>query len=144
MGENGDRRGGCSKGIGCKDFHPKVCYESMESKTCSRRNCRFYHLNGTKQTESIESPHRLSEPQIQDSRGPVRVLQRNNPEKRILYNNSLVERPSQETNGDIMANNGMSSSFFIMEQKIQRIEVMLGAILQSVRPPSLTARLPDP
>ena len=38
---------------------------------------------------------------------------------------------------------GGTNNFLLMEKRIERIETMLGAILQSVRPPNLTARLPE-
>ena len=34
----------------CSYFHPNVCRDSQKSRTCSRDNCRFFHLNGTKKS----------------------------------------------------------------------------------------------
>ena len=148
---NGDRRGGCSKGGGCKDFHPKVCFQSMEAKECNRRNCRFYHLNGTRLTYNDDAfpeypqSHRRSENQGGvSSTVPTRILQRNNPDRQAWISRRGSEHPLEERPGNNERNENLNPNFFIMEQKIQRIEVMLGAILQSVRPPSLATRLTDP
>ena len=51
--KNGDRRGGCIKGKTCKDYHPQLCFESQDKHECSKRKCRFFHLNGTKKLSII-------------------------------------------------------------------------------------------
>ena len=42
----------------CKSFHPKACYNSMKQKLCPKKECHFFHINGTKrdipQTEKKE------------------------------------------------------------------------------------------
>ena len=35
----------------CKNFHPNGCRDSLKSRTCSRTECRFYHLSNTKLVE---------------------------------------------------------------------------------------------
>ena len=35
----------------CKYLHPNGCRDSLKSKTCSRKECRFFHINGTKMVE---------------------------------------------------------------------------------------------
>ena len=37
---------GC--GGGCDFIHPNVCHSSLRDKTCTYRECRFFHLKGTK------------------------------------------------------------------------------------------------
>ena len=32
----------------CKAFHPNACRNSLRNRTCSFKECRFYHLKGTK------------------------------------------------------------------------------------------------
>ena len=46
-------KSGCDKD--CEYYHPKACYESMKSKTCSRKDCYFYHLQGTKKEDQIQT-----------------------------------------------------------------------------------------
>ena len=36
----------------CNAFHPNACRSSLRNKTCSWDECRFYHLKGTKRTNS--------------------------------------------------------------------------------------------
>ena len=35
----------------CKEFHTNACRDSLRSKKCSRNDCRFYHIRGTKLVE---------------------------------------------------------------------------------------------
>ena len=32
----------------CSFLHPNACRDSLKTKTCTRQDCRFYHLKGTK------------------------------------------------------------------------------------------------
>ncbi len=32
----------------CNEFHPNTCRDSLKTKTCSRPDCRFFHLKDTK------------------------------------------------------------------------------------------------
>ena len=32
----------------CADYHPNACRNSLKNKTCSYKECRLYHLSGTK------------------------------------------------------------------------------------------------
>ena len=32
----------------CNFLHPNACRDSIKTKTCTRQDCRFYHLKGTK------------------------------------------------------------------------------------------------
>ena len=33
----------------CEWFHPSLCYESLKNKICTRSQCKFHHIKGTKQ-----------------------------------------------------------------------------------------------
>ena len=144
--KNGDRRGGCSKGRNCKDYHPKVCYESLQIKECSRRKCRFYHLNGTKSTYNEEeslpiSPRSTSRENRNSYQGPPRgILQRNS---QVFARGSNSQQEDTNNDFDFNRSDRASTNFLLMEKKIERLETMLGAILQSVRPPNLAGRLQD-
>ena len=46
--KNGRKTGGCIKGKNCSYFHPPLCWNSEQNRTCSHTNCRFLHLPGTK------------------------------------------------------------------------------------------------
>jgi len=50
---NGNMAGGCRKGGKCESLHPKMCQESLRTRTCSKakggvRCPQGYHLRGTK------------------------------------------------------------------------------------------------
>ena len=53
---DGDRgKAGC-KG-GCNKLHPKMCYSSMNTKTCPNEACRNgYHVRGTKRGDRFDLP----------------------------------------------------------------------------------------
>ena len=36
----------------CKDFHPKMCFDSIKKGECFSENCRFAHIKGTKRQPS--------------------------------------------------------------------------------------------
>ena len=42
----------------CGMLHPNACRESLKTKECSRSECKFYHLKGTKLTASQEGVRR--------------------------------------------------------------------------------------
>ena len=35
----------------CNQYHPNACRDSLKNRTCSRTDCLFYHLKGTKLVE---------------------------------------------------------------------------------------------
>ncbi len=35
----------------CDQLHPNTCRDSLKNKTCTRSDCRFFHLKGTKSTQ---------------------------------------------------------------------------------------------
>ena len=39
----------------CNAFHPNACRNSLNNKTCSFKDCRFFHLKGTKMTSSNDT-----------------------------------------------------------------------------------------
>ena len=49
--EHGNSEKGCKKGESCSEFHPKMCYNSLKNKECFFKNCRYYHVKGTKRIE---------------------------------------------------------------------------------------------
>ena len=35
----------------CGEFHTNACLDSLQNKTCPRKDCRFFYLKGTKPVE---------------------------------------------------------------------------------------------
>jgi len=46
----------------CGLLHPNACKESLRTKVCSRENCRFYHIKGTKSKKQQEKPKEEENP----------------------------------------------------------------------------------
>ena len=60
----------------CKSFHPNACRSSLQHKTCSFQECRFFHLKGTKRSSNSDN-----------SRGSSRDSNwRSNNEKTAMHN----------------------------------------------------------
>ena len=95
---------GCKKGKNCKYYHPHMCRESLNSKTCSRSFCKYYHVNGTvkgenevhKQYDESTSYHRAvpAQPPREDSEnflGAIKQLQ----EQMMLIQNQLAAQAQE-------------------------------------------------
>ena len=56
--KRGEKRGGCDKGAQCQYVHPQLCRKALATRTCMNKNCRFYHVSGTKFSDknSTETP----------------------------------------------------------------------------------------
>ena len=70
-----DKRGCDGK---CGEFHPNVCRSSLRSKTCTYRECRFYHIRGTKtiERENRSEPNERSVSQKQGSKQTSKPIQK--------------------------------------------------------------------
>ena len=53
--------GGCDGN--CGKLHPNACRESLRNKECSRTECRFFHIKGTKNTASTKKRGREEQKQ---------------------------------------------------------------------------------
>ena len=42
---------GCKKGDKCDRYHPKLCFDSANRGVCTREDCKYHHLKGTRRTE---------------------------------------------------------------------------------------------
>ena len=159
--KNGDRQGGCKDRRNCKDFHPKLCWESLDKRECSRHRCRYFHLNNTKATYNDEIPERYpSESYLhkygrersyaQTARSSQNEQRQTRTENNYRQFNNQTETNYRQLNDQRTNSNSQhvsnvleSRDFFLMDQRMQRLESMLTSILQSVRPPGQLARLAD-
>ena len=39
---------GCQQDASCRYFHPVLCISANDTQECFNRNCRFWHIKGTK------------------------------------------------------------------------------------------------
>lgn len=72
---NGNMAGGCRKGTNCDSKHPKMCPESLRTRTCSKikggsRCPQGYHLRGTK---SVSKPAERKPGASQPAKPPTKV-----------------------------------------------------------------------
>ena len=66
----------------CKSFHPNTCRSSLQHKTCSFQECRFFHLKGTKRSSNPDT-----------NRGSSRDSNwRSNQERTAMHNNRDHQR----------------------------------------------------
>ena len=141
---NGDKKGGCKKGQTCKDYHPKLCWNSLQRNECDRERCRYYHLNGTKvvgchlsdqpQTVNIKTGNvngplnmRTQSPRGQYDIGGDRIGDERGYAGALISNiDRLSSRPAETSN---------NNDFLLMNQRMQRMETMITSMMQSIRPP---------
>ena len=74
--KRGDKRGGCKKGEQCPYTHPKLCRRGLDSRVCTNKRCKFYHVSGTKfsiENRTNESP---DDDGVSERPTPTRILQR--------------------------------------------------------------------
>jgi hypothetical protein len=78
--DNGNGQGGCSKGKSCEAVHPKMCHQSLSTRSCSNikdgaRCTAGYHVRGTKYAASKplgvnNTTSVKSTPEVPGQRGP--------------------------------------------------------------------------
>lgn len=56
-----DKKKGCNKGNKCLYFHPVLCKFSTKDKKCSKEDCPYPHLVGTKRTKGTEKGPKVRE-----------------------------------------------------------------------------------
>ena len=53
---------GCNKGQYCDYFHVKMCFNSLNQRVCTKQECRFSHIKGTKRSEENLSTYEQQVP----------------------------------------------------------------------------------
>ena len=55
----GDKhKSGCKKGDNCEYYHPILCKFSVKTRICTKKDCTFVHLKGTKRKEDPNPPRK--------------------------------------------------------------------------------------
>ena len=54
----------------CAEFHPNACRDSLSQKACSRNECRFFHLKGTKKMDWREMERKKETGRYQKEKRP--------------------------------------------------------------------------
>ena len=68
--KRGEKSGGCKKGKDCQFLHPQLCKRALNTRTCLNKNCRYYHVQGTKLTNETTSPGQSPE---QSNNVPIQI-----------------------------------------------------------------------
>jgi hypothetical protein len=94
--DNGSGEGGCSKGKTCEAAHPKMCHQSLSSRTCSNikdgaRCTGGYHVRGTK----VPAPKPLGD-NTRGSRATPEAAESRGGNKRDTNPSSASPSPSQD------------------------------------------------
>ena len=154
--KNGDRRGGCIKGKTCKDYHPQLCFESQDKHECSKRKCRFFHLNGTKKTFdntlmtdnsryipssmmgiTYRAPTNRADP---GSETYARVTSRANQHNDNAQ--SLLNQNQKGSGYHPFILNAEQSSFLLVDQRMRKLKGMVMTLVQAVKPPPAAVQIP--
>ena len=54
---------GCKKGRNCAYYHPPMCWSSINRGTCSKEECMFHHIKGTKFSFIVPKPRHEKRPE---------------------------------------------------------------------------------
>ena len=129
---------GCKKGSSCERYHPKLCYNSVNSGTCNREDCHFQHLQGTKRNSweaSGVTRNQQSAPtqaqrlnagqgkQFQSAQRIPTISIGSRAHSTNLITSAEGENSQSPTNPDI-------PNFLIMQHQIQQMQTQILSILQ--------------
>ena len=115
-----NQRRGCTQGSQCSDFHPQMCHRSLKDRICTRSDCKFMHIKGTKRHEDDASTNAPQPVRLMD------VLPRptNQPEA-TPHSVAITPSPSTE------ANDHITSFMKSVEDQLSRITANLNHLNQS-------------
>ena len=91
----------------CKSFHPNACRSSLQHKTCSFLECRFFHLKGTKRSSNSDNNQGSS----RDSNW------RSNQERTAKHNNRDHQRNQDQNRSRSNAESNNKFSSFNQDSK---------------------------
>lgn len=108
---------GCQKSK-CEEFHPKLCYESMKSRECSRKECKFSHIRNTKRTwkDQVKTPFHNHDTQ---SRG--QSLHQGGAHGRMSESRGHSEGPISRPGPESTTQQGQGSFLDPLEEILQRM-----------------------
>ena len=129
--KHGDKRGGCKKGSQCKFAHPKLCQRALETRTCSNKRCRFYHVAGTKfeirDYPNVPIPSENSSPPTYQAPSYKEVMQRPKPQTAELRTNNANER-------NVVTLQENDQNFLEMKQQIKALQDQMQLLLTLMKP----------
>lgn len=141
----GNRRGGCRKGEQCTYVHPKLCTKALETKTCSNKKCRFYHVTGTK--FSSQTPATGSSTV---EHGALNEIPANPPPYNRVPKSNVAPQQSNRDTADQNLNvpsrppNNDRRDFLEVQQQIKAMQEQLFLLISLMKPPSTLFNHPPP
>ena len=115
-------RNGCNGK--CGEFHPNACRSSLKDRTCSWRECRFYHLKGTKSIYiSQRGGQNLPQNGNRNNNGNQNNNQ-NNQNRNINQNKNQNGKFSQNSNQNQYQNNKKKNQNQNQNQNNNRFEAL--------------------
>ena len=145
----GNRRGGCRKGEQCTYVHPKLCTKALETKTCTNKKCRFYHIAGTKFTSNFTptpaSGGNTAEVGVLNER-PANQLPSCNrmPEGNIAPQQNNRYAAGRNLNVHSSSSNSDRGDFLEVQQQIKAMQEQLFLLISLMKPPSTVFNHPPP
>ena len=88
---------GCKLGGDCQYYHPHMCRESLNFKTCSRQNCRYYHVKGTVHSDGFSAEQNATE-EAATYQSNAQV----NPQQNHISRQPREQEPVRRENSDFL------------------------------------------
>ena len=132
MRSGSHKKRGCDHGKDCEYYHPPLCKTSIKSGICSKQECNFHHIKGTKfvsnsVTEENAYVSNRSEKKV-SSEVPIRILQRPSYADVAGSNRPSNFNPSSES-ASLQRENG-NANFLHLNHQIQQMQLQIEKILK--------------
>ena len=102
---------GCNRGKNCDKLHPKMCFDSLRKGICTRTDCKFRHVKGTKRTLEVK-------------------------ENNSNYNNENKSEPQNFLDHLKNFQETIFRNMAYLNQKISQIEISKTQLYPPIRPPN--------
>jgi hypothetical protein len=132
--DNGTGQGGCSKGKSCSTVHPKMCHQSLATRTCSNikdgaRCTAGYHVRGTKFASSKplgenNTTRGKPNPEVPSHKGPKGGNRRDNTSSPVSSTPSFSTVLSAKPLNNVMSLGDQQASMSSVFSEIIRAEVV--------------------
>ena len=131
--KHGEKRGGCRKGNQCKYAHPKLCLRALDTRVCTNKSCRLYHVAGTKFTIEDNSS-RLTPAQPSAHPHPSyreTVLGRNNQPSNNDQQTTAKSTATDDQKSDPKSND--NSNFLEMQKDIRAMQEQIQMLMAMMK-----------
>ena len=127
---NGDRRQrGCTRGSQCRSFHPKMCQLSLRERICSREDCKYMHIRGTRRSEPTQPQ------QDQGQRQQGEGVRRNNssrPENQPVSVRKTLYTENSQNQGSFLELKELKDQMALIHKKLEQTDLNFNLVLQQL------------